>query len=389
MPRYEIDIKKNYIFPSDLRTISFDQSILIIAPDYANWIVLESPVQLEIFEQFKNGRTIEDVLTLYEASNVTYVVTQIEARNLCDMMAHTSTNKERSMHLYLTNKCNLSCPQCYMYAGKSEEEEMTTEEIIHLLSDFRLIAQGEFVTFSGGEPSSRIDFNVIVRKAADLGLKVKLITNGTLLSSEQIRELAPYIYAVQVSIDGFSEESNSKIRGKGNFQKALSTVDVLLSMDIETDIAVSPPIEILRNHIDEYVSFAKQLYMKYSGKKFQIKFAEELLHGRDVNPSKQYNQSYFELVNQIQTMVYGADYPVMNFVRALYNNRILENCMFGNFSVGANGDVFYCARSGDIPAFANIRRNSFADILENAIHAQEISKISHLAPCKNCELVVS
>ena len=36
---------------------------------------------------------------------------------------------EVSLHLYLTNACNLRCPHCYMNAGKTGDNELTYEEI--------------------------------------------------------------------------------------------------------------------------------------------------------------------------------------------------------------------------------------------------------------------
>jgi MoaA/NifB/PqqE/SkfB family radical SAM enzyme len=40
------------------------------------------------------------------------------------------------------------------------------------------------------------------------------------LPIDQIEEVCKFIDSVQVSIDGFSEESNAVVRGKGNFKKS-------------------------------------------------------------------------------------------------------------------------------------------------------------------------
>ena len=82
MPRYYIDNQKVYDFPKEIVIIEKEGHILIIAPELANWIVLDSMAQLQVFEQFRKGVSIDGVLrTLrFSESDVAKVVTQIEAR---------------------------------------------------------------------------------------------------------------------------------------------------------------------------------------------------------------------------------------------------------------------------------------------------------------------
>ena len=89
----------------------------------------------------------------------------------------------------------------------------------------KTIAKGTRLTISGGEPTIRADFLEIVKYASELGLEIKLLTNGALLTETIIETLSQYISSVQISIDGFSEESNATIRGENHFQKALDSLD--------------------------------------------------------------------------------------------------------------------------------------------------------------------
>lgn len=388
MPKYEIDPNKTYTMPTDIQVTKHDNKILIVAPEFANWIVLDSMEQHTIFEFFREGHSIKEAMSdsRFSIQDVNRVVTQIEARKFCTKQVHRSAEDERSMHLYLTNKCNLSCPHCYMFSGKPNQDELNTLEILHLISEYKTIAKGTCITLSGGEPTSHVDFDLIVKTAYDLGLEVKILTNGTQMSPNRIDKLAKYIYSIQISIDGFSEESNSKIRGKDSFQKALSSVEILLEHGVDTAIAITPPIEILKNHIDEYVDFAQKLLSKYQNKPFHIKFAEELMHGRSIDPSKSFNEKYYGLMKMIQERLYGPNYDVMCFVNALKNNIVIDNCMFGNFAVASNGDVFYCARISDLSPLANVRTTSMEAIYEKSKTAEEATIITNLKPCKDCEL---
>jgi len=388
MPKYEIDTNKVYKIPTEIRVVEHKDKILVVAPEFANWIVLDSKKQLSIFEFFRDGKSIKEAISdsRFAITDVNYVVTQIEARKLCNKQICASSNIERSMHLYLTNRCNLSCPHCYMFSGKPLGNELKTKEILKLIFDYKTIAQGTSITLSGGEPSLHADFDLIVKESSNLGLEVKILTNGTQFSSERIESLAKYIYSVQISIDGFSEESNSQIRGRGNFSKALSAVDLFLQCGVNTAIAITPPEAVLLNHIEDFVKFSQKLSLKYQNKPIRIKFAEELINGRCINPSKSNNTLYYELMKTIQERLYGPDYEVMCFVNTLSNNVLLDNCMFGNFAVVSNGDVYYCARIGDLLPVANIRTTSMKEIFEKSKDAEKATLISNLKPCKDCEL---
>lgn len=388
MPSYNIDINKTYQFPCEISRVNYADSILIIEPAYANWIVLKSDSQVSIFDYFRKGHSIKEALLNSKFSNddISFVVTQIEARKMHLVREKHSNDQTRSMHLYLTNGCNLSCPHCYMFSGKPNQEELSTKEIFNLIHDYKSIAHGSTITISGGEPTSRTDFEDVVKYASNLGLRVKVFTNGTLITPERVERLSKFLYSIQVSIDGFSEETNSLIRGKGNFQKSLMTVDMFIRHGVKTSIAVTPPFEILKNHVKEYVEFARNLKAKYKGLPFQIKFADGLIDGRNIMPSESFNHVYYTLFKKIQEELYGSNFDAMSFANSFKNGNIIDNCMFGLFSIASNGDVYFCARIGNLMPVANIRSSSFHDILIKSQEAARATVVTNLEPCKNCEL---
>ncbi len=388
MPKYEINPAKRYSIPEEVSVVYHNEKYLVIAPDIACWIVLDNQEQVDIVHAFMNGLSIGEIMSnqAFKNADIALVVTQIEARRFYIKEVHSSTEDERSLHIYLTNQCNLSCPHCYMFSGKARDGEMTTEEIIKLLHDYKTIAKGSNVTFSGGEPTIRSDFDVIVKKAAEFGLKVKILSNGVLLTNERVAQLSSCIDSVQVSIDGFSEDSNSKVRGKGHFEKALSAIKTLISYGINTSIAITPPYDMLKGHKEDYISFARDLMQQYSGKSLDIKFAGELLSGRLINPSKSQKNDYLSLIEDVQRVFYGPDYDVALFARQFYFENIMDNCMYGVFSISSNGDVYFCARTGDLQPVANIRDTPFDEILLKSATAEKATLVTRLEPCKKCNL---
>lgn len=387
MAKYHIDSSKTYNFPQELSEVNYENRILIIAPEEANWIVLDSIQQLDIFNLIKSGLSIEEVLnnSSIDIEDVKNVIIQIEARKFYRSNSKV-TPIDRTMHVYLTNRCNLSCPHCYMFSGKGNTNELNTQEIRKLICDFAQIGRGTIITFSGGEPTIRTDFEEIVKTAYEQNLEVKLLTNGTQLSSERIAYLSKYISSVQISIDGFSEESNSVIRGKGNFVKALETVDAFISNGVYTAIAITPLLENLKLHMADYVTFAERLSQKYNDKAFELRFSEELLNGRCISDAEKINIEYRKLMSEIQKKVNGPNYKLWEFIKTLTDNPKITNCSFGNLCVSSTGDVFLCPRISDIISIGNIRTTEFKEIMYEAESAEIATSITKLVPCKNCDL---
>lgn len=386
MNKYIVDISKNYPLPTDVAIVHYNDKILCISPETAKWIVLDNENQLKIFWNLKYS-SIQKILDKGEFAiiDVKNVVTQLEARHFCSSHVVGVKDSSKTMHFYMTNKCNLHCPHCYMYSGKSNNNELSTTEILNLLSDFKS-SGGENITFSGGEPTTRQDFKEIIISAHDIGLKVRILSNGILWNNDMVDKLSPYIDSIQISIDGYSEESNALIRGKGNFEKSLSTIERLLHNNVNTSIAITPSLETLKSHIDEYYQFAMKMSKRFGSKKLLIKFSEGLLSGREICPSEKQNTEYYELMQNLQRKLHGNDYDTLSFARVFREDVIMDNCMFGMLVIASNGDVFFCARTSDLQPCTNIRTTDFRKIMNYSKQAESATVISKLKPCNTCEL---
>ena len=387
MLKYHIKPEKTYVFPAEVSVVHYLDSILVIAPDTANWIVLNNDKCLEILESFRQGKTVKEISSEFRdnLSDVKTVVTQLEAKKFCTKVVSKVTDAPRSLHLYMTNRCNLHCPHCYMFSGAKEDKELSTNEIVRLFHDYKIFG-GKNVTLSGGEPTLRDDFDTLVREAYDVGLKVRVLTNGSLLTAARVAAVTPYLDSIQISIDGFSEESNSIIRGTGHFDKAMNAVTSFVNGGVNTSVAITPSLDLLRTHLNEYSLFAENLVRKIPNKNFVVKFSENLLKGRDICPSEQGNDEYYRLIKALRRNLNGSKFEIMSFVHSLNGNTIMDNCMFGVFAVSSNGDVFLCARTNDLKPVANIRKQSFSEIIRLSDMAVKASLIMNLRPCNTCEL---
>jgi len=123
---------------------------------------------------------------------------------------------------YITYRCNLSCDMCGRRAIESEAE-LTTEQAIALQREFR--KHGTIVwSFSGGECLVRKDILELSKSVKNLGMDLIIVTNGILLPDK--KEIIEYADVIDISIDG-TEETHDRLRGKGNYQKAIKGLEVL------------------------------------------------------------------------------------------------------------------------------------------------------------------
>jgi len=121
-----------------------------------------------------------------------------------------------------TRQCNLNCIHCYASAdNRGSPEEMDTaagRAFIHDLADFGV----PVILFSGGEPLLRKDLFSLATLARELGIRIVLSTNGTLITEGAAEEISRLGFAeVGISLDGIGA-NNDYFRGRnGAFEAAL------------------------------------------------------------------------------------------------------------------------------------------------------------------------
>ena len=382
-----ISLDKQYVFPEDIRYIRFENVIITIAVNTANWIILENDNQLHFFKLLFNNN-LGDALKEFDGpqNDAVKVVRQIEAKNFENTQITKDSGGNPNFHFYLTNKCNLKCPHCYMFSGAKEDKELTTEEILNILTKISK-HQYERVIFSGGEITTRNDLYEIVNHAHNLGLKIQLLTNGTLWSEELIKKIAPIIDEIQISIDGFSEKENAKIRGVNSFEKSLNTIEKFVQAGVFTEVGITPFYDNeLKNKINEYAEFGKQLINKFGTSNFRVRFSVELLDGRDITLTDEEREEYSKIINKIYSLYYGEtidDYP---FIKMRKEKRIMDNCTYGGINISSEGNVYLCSRIPSLKPIGNIKNDNLDKIIHLSKIAQNLSHIDNLKPCCNCEL---
>ena len=387
----EITVKKTiskdtrFSLPENIKRIDYEGKILVVSPNTGNWLVLENEEQYT-FLKLLESQDLCGALDKFdgEYDNAQYTVTQIVAKDF-ENRNTKSKNYGGSMQLYLTNECNMRCPHCYMFAGKKKEHELTTDEIFDIIKTFKE-HDGNTIVFSGGEIALRKDLYDILQYSHAIGISNEILTNGTLWTEAMVHKIAPLINRVQISIDGYNEAINSRIRGKGGFDKALRTVGYFYQSQIDTEVSVTPYLDSrLEQNQQYYIEFARSLNNKYPRGNFLVKFSFDILNGRDIHVNEEEKSKYQAIVTKIYSELYG-DFVEKPFIELHKHGGIEENCDYGNIAISAEGDVCLCPIIPEMQPIGNIRDCGLDKLLGIASEARKLSNIDNLSPCKDCEI---
>ena len=148
-----------------------------------------------------------------------------------------------------TSACNLRCVHCRACATEDRPpDELSFEHGCRLLGDIASFAK-PVIVLSGGEPLVREDILDIAAFGTDLGLRMVLATNGTMLSSDVARRLKESgIQRISVSIDGAHASTHDLFRGlDGAFDAAMNGMEAAREAGLPVQINTT----VSRHNLDE------------------------------------------------------------------------------------------------------------------------------------------
>lgn len=246
---------------------------------------------------------------------------------------------QKKVLIKITDQCNLHCAHCFVSAGKDGETMPFTDIrdlLVPRLAEMNVIS----VTLTGGEPFAHPEILNIVRELRNKCLDVSLCTNGTLISEDQIKELANMGgVTANVSLDGFSSESHGRFRGNPDaFKTTIETIRLLAKHSILKGLLVTPNCLADQREYSEICEFAIENGAKY------VLMNPLSSFGRGMK-SKGLLESSEEFMKKVQaeTKVYG-DRVELVPIRFPNVDLPLNSCNAGNILyVFTNGDVSPCA----------------------------------------------
>jgi MoaA/NifB/PqqE/SkfB family radical SAM enzyme len=142
--------------------------------------------------------------------------------------------------LDLTWRCNQKCAFCYNpteYNEHSDPSGETLREIIGALAAWGV----REILYLGGEPMLHPDFDSLLELGAALGLKQRVVTNGSRLGEHRAQLLAEFSAEVGISLHSAKQDIHDRLTGsRGSFSRAMRSLDALALAGVDVFVQYSP-----------------------------------------------------------------------------------------------------------------------------------------------------
>ena len=166
-----------------------------------------------------------------------------------------SANQLRLVAWELTRRCNLNCVHCRAGSERGPYPgELDTDKCLQILDQISKVGK-PIVILTGGEPLLREDLFDLAEYGNQIGLRMVMATNGTLLTPEIVERMkSSGIKRVSISIDGADEQQHDRFRNvPGAFKGALEGIDQLKKGGVEFQINTT----VARHNLEEIEQILK------------------------------------------------------------------------------------------------------------------------------------
>ncbi len=309
------------------------------------------------------------------------------------------------LYFEATRGCNLSCPHCMAGCNdrelvqRSKREELSYQEVVDLVLEPARELSIEAAAFSGGEFLLRKDALDLIRAAAALGFKIRVLTNATLVDEDMILALKQaagpslgLIFGINSIDDG---QVNDQTRDAG-LDTVLEAIELCRKHSVSRHVSVTLGkfnLDTLDSTLDwlgeNRIPFNRApLTARNSGKEWFDRHAfdredmEQVIHPAMLNRMSGYtSMTPFFLSPELHRETSGGQH---------WNGTVPQNpsigCWCGSWiSVSPEGDVAPCSILQDDLVAGNVRDASLHEIVDSSpIFQQLLDRDQLKGKCGRC-----
>jgi len=254
-----------------------------------------------------------------------------------------SINFFQEIYYNITYRCNLSCPYCY---APNSHAYISVENNKIIAKKFLELQVGS-VVITGGEPLCHPYLSDIINELITNGIEnISILTNGTIVNDELCDLMRKYSIEVQISLDGYSEETNAPTSGIGNFTKVMKTVTKLESIGVK--------YSLVNTLTSENIAFSRQFVDFCEGKGIDYAFFVVKKVGDKLRPDK---ESLIGLYDYLTRIGYNV-VDIFNCVKMSEQKMFdkvgfpITHCGAGitSLTISPAGDAYPCLKMLDNPS---------------------------------------
>jgi MoaA/NifB/PqqE/SkfB family radical SAM enzyme len=140
-----------------------------------------------------------------------------------------------SIEMNITDRCNFRCKMCRgMNENYIPKDEIDFDSMKTIIDEMRKL-KIPYLTLGGGEPFLRYDFILkTIDYAKKLGIRVGIVTNGSLVDEERLSELSEAgMDRIAFSLDAANRDVHDWIRMPGSFDHIISLLEMCQRLKAE------------------------------------------------------------------------------------------------------------------------------------------------------------
>ncbi len=388
----------------NVRSLAKEEFTILVNVKFATWTRV-TDVALNIINMVENLELGRAIRTIGENFNVN----QQQAEVFIEFMTERGilkkeekfealepieldNNSEAGLahcYLHLTKYCNLRCGYCSYNAGENyDKEQLPTSKFKSIIRRLAINKISQLV-FAGGEPLCSEDFFEIVKYARDFFPELGMVTNGTLINSENAEFITKYIDKVQISLDSGVRQEHDLIRGEGSYDKTINGIKLLKQCGHQ-HVKIAPTTNKINiNNIEEIVRVAKNLDVMLDIR-FFLPIGRGCCNEDEFSISYEQRADVFKRVWRECKRIGYDKYSIKHFNDAYVGIKTSCGICQQKICVDVNGEIYPCAflmedsfKIGNIfdrvPIMETIKLSSIGKELM-------VRDVDNIEGCKTCEV---
>lgn len=282
-----------------------------------------------------------------------------------------------SVHLSLSDHCNLNCSYCYARERvERKHPSLTYEEYKAIINDILEINPGVTFTLTGGEPLLNKDCLAIAEYIKQRKGRVFLLSNGLLINEDNIQRISELFDLVTLSIDGPNDEIHSLTRGH-NFDRVIAAISLLDKHNVDYTLSMT----VTKDNIDYIEEMA-------------TKFGNRLNYAPYFPISGESSSLDITGIEYYNALKSATGVRPLSYCESSLDNALVSQCHKcaigdGEFSISATGDVYPCQLIHTDEFYAgNVHEQNIKEIYykSKAINDCAHLDVDTIKGCKDCPI---
>ena len=261
--------------------------------------------------------------------------------------------KPLSLAWEITMGCNMRCKHCGSSCEDRLHGELSTEQALIVCDKLKELG-AQLVTLTGGEPTIREDWHLIMARLKRNGIYPTIISNGWLINEQLVDQVvAAGLRDFAISLDGM-KDTHDFIRREGSFERIVKAIAVLRQKDIKIAINTSINNRNIKE-LPEMKLLLKELGVTYWQLQFAMPMGNFQLNQDDLMIAPEqiddiidfaYNSMDDDLRIYLGDCIgyYSAKEAAVRARRTDEIDAIWSGCPAGKYTMGIlhNGDIVGC-----------------------------------------------